>query len=142
MQLRLPTVLIFTMTGSTLMFAESKRNWQDAKVLNVDSEHFTTHGAAQTNGQVDGSGNLTSTTTQSSWGHERWYYVIDTGKYLITATELLNWRWSKPAHVIVGENVKWDMHKRDVFILDLDDKEHKLSLKKQALKPTDSAKPQ
>ena len=121
------------------MFGASKREWQDAKVVNVDSEHFTTHSnSSQTNGRVDPSGNIHTTTTTSSWGHERWYYTIDTGKYLITASEVLSWRWSKPARVIVGESVKYDMHKRDVYILDLDGKEHKLYLRKQELRPAAS----
>lgn len=51
------------------------------------------------------------------------------GKYIITATEVLSWRWSRPARVIVGENVKCDLSKRDIYILDLDGKEHKLYLR-------------
>ena len=116
------------------LFGASDRNWQDARVVDVGTEYFTTSVGGQTNGRVDASGNIQSTTTTSTSGGERWTYTIDIGKYLVTGMEVLKWRWSKPARVIVGENVKYFMVKRDVYIQDLDGKEHKLSLIKQVLK--------
>lgn len=92
--------------------AESKRDWRDGTIVQVDSEEIAPPSHA-----------------------ERFFYTIDTGNELLITTEKIVWRWSKPSQVAVGDTVKWAMRKNEVYILAADGKEHTLSLRRRDAKP-------
>lgn len=127
-------VSIVILSSTQLGAAEKERAWQQGKLADMSSQHYVTHGGSTTTGHVDDYGNINTSTSSSSWGHLRCSYTVDTGKYLVTGSEVLSWRWSKEARVIVKDTVDYAIEKRDLFIRDLDGKVHKLHIDRQELK--------
>ena len=122
------------LVSASLNGSEKVRDWQTGKLIDMSSHHYVTHGGSTMSGRVDDEGNIQATTSNTSWGHTRYSYTVDTGRYLVTGSEVLSWRWSKGARVIVKDNIQFAIDKRDLFIRDLDGKVHKLHIDRQELK--------
>jgi hypothetical protein len=102
--------LVIVLCAAALSGA-AKRDWQDATIVKIDSEAINPPSHAQ-----------------------RFYYTIDTGKEFLVATDKVVFRWSKPTPVAVGDNIKWALHKQELYILSSDGNEHTLSLRRREAK--------
>lgn len=119
------------------------RQWQNGKLLDTEQQKvkeggtttYNTDGQAKTksNGKTDYSQTTTATTTDNVDTYEVYTIQAHDKKYI--ARERLLFPWSKPANVTVGNQVKFAVEGRKLYILDEDQKEHKASVMKTSLNP-------
>jgi hypothetical protein len=135
-----PTLLAVFFLVSTMSFAAAARQWQSGKLLDTEQQkitdgsttHYNTDSQKNNkNGKTSYSENTTATTTDNTDTYE--VYTIQGSERTYIAREKLLFPWSKPANVIVGDNVKYVIEGRKLVILDEDQKEHKASIVKTSL---------
>lgn len=126
---------------STVAFA-ANRQWQHGKLVDTEQQKEKSGSTTfnQNNGDVKGKGdkakysqNGTSTTSDNIDTYE--VYTIQGPEKTYIAREKLLFPWSKSAHVTVGDQVKYAIDGRKLYILDEDGKEHKASIVKTSLNP-------
>jgi hypothetical protein len=148
MQRRVLSVLACVLSAATIVAAAAPRHWKSGLLTSMDQQKVNEGSTTTTNrdGQVKDKGNKTdyssnSTTTTSDNIETYQEYTIESDKVVYVASEHLLFPWSKPANVNVGENIKYVVEKGKIIILDDDNKEHKASIVKTSMKPTDSHSP-
>jgi len=136
-------ILLFTIffSGTAAFAAAAARQWQTGKLLDTEQQKvkegstttYNTDGQAKSksNGKTDYSQNTTATTTDNIDTYE--VYTIQGPDKTYIAREKLNFPWSKPANVTVGDHVKFAVEGRKLYILDDDQKEHRASIVKTSL---------
>lgn len=67
------------LVSPSLKGSDKVRDWQTGKLIDMSSHHYVTHGSSTTSGRVD-EGNIQANTTDTSWGHTRYSYTLDTGR--------------------------------------------------------------
>src|SRR5205085_9955073 len=110
------------------------RAWQRGIVRDTEKEEFTTYGGTTTHGHVDDHGNITATTTRSSWDHERYTFAIEGDEYIYIIDHVLSWRWSKEAKVTVNGPTFYAIEGDKFYLLDEKGREFKLKIEKKVLK--------
>ena len=68
------------------------------------------------------------------------YYTIDAGEMIYVAVRETHLRGDKPLNVTVNAPIKYAIKGHDVYLMDDDGKQHKLSLQKKILKPKPESK--
>jgi len=137
-------ILLFTIViGGPAMFAGAHQ-WQNGKLLDTEQQKvkegstttYNTEGQAKAKnkGKTDYSQTTTATTTDEVDTYE--VYTIQAHDKTYIAREKLLFPWSKPANVTVGDQVKFAVEGRKLYILDEDGKEHKASIVKTSLNHT------
>jgi len=111
-----------------------KRIWQTGTVVDMESESFTTYGGTTTNGRVDDNGNISATSTRSTWNHKRETLAIEGSEYIYVVSHVLSWRWSKEVKVVVGGTVEYAIDGDDLIVLDSKGREFKMHIDKTILK--------
>jgi len=124
--LLLPTLLLTT----TLAFAS---DWQTGKLTDTEKQEVpsgstTTYNSDRNN---DGSRNGTSHTTNETDTYQ--VFTIETPTKTYIVREKLNFPWSKPANITLGEEVKFTVSGNKMTILDDDQKQHKASIVKASV---------
>jgi hypothetical protein len=125
----LPTLLLTT----TLALANS---WQTGKLTDTEKQEvpagstttYNTDGNAK-NGKY--SRNTTAHTTDNTDTYQVFTIETQTRTYIVR--EKLNFPWSKPANIALGEQVKFTVQGNRLTILDSDQKQHKTSIVKASV---------
>lgn len=125
----LPTLLLFT----TLALADS---WHTGKLMDTEKQevptgsttHYNTDAQAK-NGKY--SQNSTAHTTDNTDTYQ--VFTIETPTKTYVVREKLNFPWSKPANIALGEEVKFMVQGNKMTILDDDQKQHKASIVKASV---------
>lgn len=93
-----------------------------------------TYGGTTTHGRVDNNGNVSATTTQSTWNHERETLAIEGSEYIYVVSHVLSWRWSKEVKLVVGGTVEYAIDGGNLVVLDNKGREFKMHIDKTILK--------
>jgi hypothetical protein len=136
--------------GSVLVFislsawgADNSRDWKSGTLLETEKQQVhqgstkttNTEGTVKDKGKkADYSETRTSTTTDDYDTFQVYTIHADTKTYI--ARERLLFPWSKPANVAVGEKVKYVVQKNTLYLLDDDGKQHKASISKVSMNPS------
>jgi hypothetical protein len=134
--LLLPACLLMVVAPNAFS-ADSSRNWQSGTLLETEKQQVpqgttktsNTEGTAKNKGnKTDYSQTTTSTTTEDYDTFQ--VYTIQGDSKTYVAREKLNFPWSKPANITVGEKVKYAVEKNKLYLLDDDGKQHKAGISK------------
>jgi hypothetical protein len=126
----LPALLLTT----TLALANS---WQTGKLTDTEKQEvptgstttYNSDGQAKNNGKY--SQNTTAHTTDNTDTYQVFTIEAPTKTYIVR--EKLNFPWSKPANIALGEQVKFTVQGNRLTILDDDQKQHKTSIVKASV---------
>ena len=117
--------------------ADNSRNWQSGTLLETEKQQVPqgTTKTSNTEGTAKNKGNKTdySQTTTATTTHDYdtfQVYTIQGDSKTYVARERLNFPWSKPANITVGEKVKYAVEKNKLYLLDDDGKQHKAGISK------------
>ena len=124
----LPVLLLTT----TLALAD----WHTGKLMDTEKQevptgsttHYNTDAQAK-NGKY--SQNSTAHTTENTDTYQ--VFTIETPTKTYVVREKLNFPWSKPANIALGEEVKFMVQGNKMTILDDDQKQHKASIVKASV---------
>jgi hypothetical protein len=92
-------------------------------------------------------GNYSGTRNTSTYGSSVPVYrvydnlVIEGDEKVYVTSERIRWRWSKSAHVVVNETVKYYVEGRKLHVLDIDGKEHTAEIVREIRKISKAAHP-
>jgi|SRR5882762_8383631 len=111
-----------------------ERVWQTGTVLDTGSESFTTYGGTTTQGHVDDNGNVSATSTRSSWSHKRETVAIEGEEYIYVVSHVLSWRWSKEIKLVVGATLEYAIDGDKLILRDSKAREFKMHIDKTILK--------
>ncbi len=125
----LPALLLTT----TLALANS---WQTGKLIDTEKQEVPTGSTTTYNTDAnakDGkySRNTTAHTTDNTDTYQ--VFTIETPTKTYVVREKLNFPWSKPANIGLGEEVKFTIQGNRLTILDDDQKQHKTSIVKASV---------
>ena len=125
----LPALLLTT----TLALANS---WQTGKLTDTEKQEVPTGSTTTYNTDAnakDGkySRNTTAHTTDNTDTYQVFTIETQTKTYIVR--EKLNFPWSKPANIALGEEVKFIVQGNRLTILDDDQKQHKTSIVKASV---------
>jgi len=125
----LPALLLTT----TLALANS---WQTGKLTDTEKQEVPTGSTTTYNTDAnakDGkySRNTTAHTTDNTDTYQ--VFTIETPTKTYIVREKLNFPWSKPANIALGEEVKFIVKGNRLTILDDDQKQHKTSIVKASV---------
>ncbi len=120
--------------------ASAPRSWhsgtlvssEQTKELQGSTWNSNTDASAKKRGdKTDYSRNTTTTSTDN---YDKFQvYTIETPHKVYVVREKLNFPWSKPANITVGEPVKYAVEKNKMYLMDDDGKEHKGSIAKVSM---------
>ena len=129
------TACVLLVVASNAFGADSSHNWQSGTLLETEKQEVpqgttktsNTEGKAKNKGnKTDYSQTTTSTTTEDYDTFQ--VYTIQGDSKTYVARERLNFPWSKPANVTVGEKIKYAVEKNKLYLLDDDGKQHKAGI--------------
>ena len=132
----LPALLLTT----TLAFAST---WQTGKLVDTEKQEVPTGSTTTYNTDAKAkNGRYSENTTAHSTDDTDTYQVftIQTPTKTYTVRQKLNFPWSKPANITLGEDVKFTVQGNKMTILDDDQKQQKATIVKASL--TQHAQPQ
>jgi hypothetical protein len=140
---RLLSTLLVGILFAFLTAHAAERAWQTGKLVEVEQEKVK-EGSTKTtssDGSLKDKGNKTeysgtSTTTTSDNVDTYQVYTIQAADKVYVAKEKLLFPWSKPSSASVGDDVKFAVEKGKLYILDGDGKEHKATVTKTSMKPS------
>jgi hypothetical protein len=116
--------------GTTLALAA---DWHTGKLTDTEKQEVpsgsTTH--YNTDRNKDGSRSGTAHTTAETDTYQ--VFTIETSTKTYVVRQKLNFPWSKPANITLGEKVKFTISGNKMTILDDDQKQHKASIVKSSL---------
>ena len=127
-------VLTLICTGVVALADKQERVWQTGTVLDMESESFTTYGGTTTHGRIDDYGNVSATSTRSSWDHKRETVAIEGNEYIYVVSHVLSWRWSKEIKLVVGAPIEYAVDGDKLILRDSKGREFKMHIDKTILK--------
>jgi hypothetical protein len=125
----LPTLLL----SATLAFAS---DWHHGKLMDTEKQEVPTGSTTTYNTDAKArNGSYSRNTTAHSTEDTDTYQVftIQTHTKTYIVREKLNFPWSKPANLTLGEEVKFMVQGNKMTILDDDQKQHKTSIVKASI---------
>jgi hypothetical protein len=133
-RIRFAAALLFTVVfAANSSFAA---DWQTGKL--VDTEKQEVHTGSTTTYNTDGqakngkySQNTTANSTQDTDTYQVFTIQTHTKTYIVR--QKLNFPWSKPANISLGEEVKFQVQGNKMTILDDDQKQQKATVVKASL---------
>jgi len=128
------STLILLVLLSSIAAGKKERQWQTGKLLDTNSEGYTTYGGSSTQGHVNADGTYTASTTPSSWRHQKYVFVIQGDDMIYVVSHVLSFRWSKEVHLTVNGPVKYAVEKDNFYLLDEKDREFKMHIEKKILR--------
>jgi hypothetical protein len=125
----LPALLL----TSTLALANS---WHTGKLMDTEKQEVPTGSTTTYNTDAQAkngkySQNTTAHTAQDTDTYQVFTIQTPTKTYIVR--EKLNFPWSKPANIALGEDVKFTIQGNKMTILDDDQKQHKASIVKASI---------
>ena len=107
--------------------------WQTGKLTDSEKQEVAAGSTTtyNTDKNKDGSRNGTAHTTNDTDTYQ--IFTIQAPAKTYVVREKLNFPWSKPANITVGEEVKFSVEGNKVIILDNDQKQHKTSVVKASV---------
>jgi hypothetical protein len=107
--------------------------WQTGKLMDTEKQVVPTGSTTtyNTDKNKDGSKNTTSHSTQDNDTYQ--VFTIQTPAKTYIVREKLNFPWSKPANIALGEEVKYTIQGNKMTILDDNQKQHKVSVIKASV---------
>jgi hypothetical protein len=105
--------------------------WPTAKLLSAQTKHWTSTTGQTTNGQVDDSGQIHATTTDSTWNYETYDVVLDDGKMQYFGEKTLWLRWQRDPDFIENSTVRFKLKGDNLTVIDADGHEFKMHLVKR-----------
>jgi hypothetical protein len=125
----LPALLLTT----SLALANS---WHTGKLMDTEKQEVPTGSTTTYNTDAQAkngkySQNSTAHTTDNTDTYQ--VYTIETPTRTYIAREKLNFPWSKPANITLGEDVKFTVQGNRLTILDDDQKQHKATIVKASV---------
>jgi hypothetical protein len=126
-------LLLLVCLGSA--YADKKdRDWKIGKLLDTDSARFTTSGGSNTQGRINSDGTYSSSTSNATWNHKKFVFVIQGDEYTYVVSHVLSFRWSKEVHLTVNGPVKYAVEKDNFYLMDEKDREFKMKIEKKILR--------
>ena len=132
------SAIVLALTLFAASIAAQAQQWMTGKLIDserqeVSSGSTTTYNSDSdsNNGKKSRSG--TSHTTEETDKYQ--VFTIQTSDRTYVVREKLNFPWSKPANITLGEEVKFTVQGNKAIILDDDQKQHKASVVKASLAP-------
>jgi hypothetical protein len=125
----LPALLLTT----TLALANP---WHTGKLMDTEKQEVPTGSTTTYNTDAQAkNGKYSQSTTAHTTGDTDTYQVftIQTHTKIYVVREKLNFPWSKPANITLGEDVKFTVQGNKMTILDDDQKQHKASIVKASV---------
>ncbi|WP_158793237.1 hypothetical protein [Granulicella sp. L60] len=125
----LPALLL----SATLALAS---DWHHGKLMDTEKQEVPTGSTTTYNTDAKArNGNYSQNTTAHSTDDTDTYQVftIQTHTKTYIVREKLNFPWSKPANITLGEDVKFMVQGNKMTILDDDQKQHKASIVKASV---------
>jgi hypothetical protein len=108
-------------------------DWSTGKLMDTEKQTVNAGSTTTYNSDKnkDGSKNATAHTTQDTDTYQ--VFTIQTPTKTYVVREKLNFPWSKPANIALGEDVKFQLQGNKMTILDDDQKQHKASVVKASV---------
>jgi hypothetical protein len=139
-RIRLTSALLSALLLTTTVALAN--SWQTGKLMDTEKQevptgsttHYNTDAQAK-NGKY--SQNTTAHTTDETDTYQ--VFTIETPTKTYIVREKLNFPWSKPANIALGEQVKFMVQGNKMTILDDDQKQHKASIVKARVTQTHTA---
>jgi len=127
--MKLTPLAVLLLTSTLALAAE----WQTGKLTDSEKQEIHTGSTTtyNTDKNKDGSKNGSAHTTDDTDTYQ--VFTIQTQAKTYVVREKLNFPWSKPANITVGEDVKFSVEGNKVIILDNDQKQHKTSVVKASV---------
>jgi hypothetical protein len=127
------TLLPILLLTTTLALANS---WQTGKLIDTEKQEVPTGSTTTYNTDANAkngkySQNTTAHTTDNTDTYQ--VFTIETPTRTYIVREKLNFPWSKPANIALGEQVKFTVQGNRLTILDDDQKQHKTSIVKASV---------
>ena len=122
----LPTILLTT----TLAFAS---DWHTGKLTDTEKQEVPSGSTTTCNTNNNGNGNRSGTAHTTAETDTYQVFTIETPTKTYVVREKLNFPWSKPANITLGEEVKFMVSGNKMTILDDDQKQHKASIVKASV---------
>lgn len=126
---------LLLMAVSLSAFSDKKaRDWKTGKLMDTDSVRYTTSSGSSTQGQINPDGTYKSTTSNTTWSHKKFVFVIQGDDLTYIVSHVLSWRWSKEIQLTINGPVKYAVEKNDFYLLDEKDREFKMKIEKKILR--------
>jgi hypothetical protein len=111
-------------------------SWHTGKLMDTEKQEVPTGSTTTYNTDAQAkngkySQNSTAHTTENTDTYQ--VYTIETPTRTYIAREKLNFPWSKPANITLGEEVKFTVQGNRLTILDDDQKQHKATIVKASV---------
>ena len=127
------TLLPALLLSTTLAFAA---DWHHGKLMDTEKQEVPTGSTTtyNTDAQAKNGGYSRNTTAHTSDDTDTYQvFTIETPTKTYIVREKLNFPWSKPANITLGEDVKFMVQGNKMTILDDDQKQHKASIVKASV---------
>jgi hypothetical protein len=127
------TLLSALLLASTTALANS---WQTGKLMDTEKQEVNTGSTTTYNSDAQAkNGRYSENGTAHTMDNTDTYqvYTIQTAARTYIAREKLNFPWSKPANITLGEEVKFTVQGNKLTILDDDQKQHKATIVKASI---------
>ena len=133
-RIRLTTALLPALLLSTTLALAN--TWQTGKLMDTEKQEVPTGSTTMYNTDAQAkngkySQNTTAHTTDNTDTYQ--VFTIETPTKTYVVREKLNFPWSKPANIALGEEVKFMVQGNKMTILDDDQKQHKTSIVKTSI---------
>jgi hypothetical protein len=136
MSFRLTALLSALFLTTTLALANT---WHTGKLLDTERQDVTNGSTTtyNTDSQAKNGKYSQSTTAHTTDDTDTYQvYTIQTHTKTYIAREKLNFPWSKPANITLGEDVKFMVQGNRLIILDDSQKQHKATIVKASVNPS------
>jgi hypothetical protein len=112
------------------------QQWMTGKLVDTERQEVPSGSTTTFNSDSDSKNGNRSKSGSSHTNEETDVYqvfTIQAADKTYVVRQKLNFPWSKPANIVVGEDVKFTVHGNKVVILDDDQKQQKASVVKASL---------
>ena len=128
---RLAAILLpILLLSTTLAFAA---DWHTGKLTDTEKQEVPSGSTTTYNTNNNGNGNRSGTAHTTAETDTYQVFTIETPTKTYVVREKLNFPWSKPANITLGEEVKFMVSGNKMTILDDDQKQHKASIVKASV---------
>lgn len=110
------------------------REWKIGKLLDSDSNSYTTYGNSSTTGKLNSNGTYNSTTSQSGWNHNQYFYTIEGDDYVFIVSRVLSFRWQREPQVTINGPIKYAVQKDKLYFIDDNGREMNGKITKKILR--------
>ena len=127
------TILAILLLSTNLALASA---WQTGKLTDTEKQEVPSGSMTTYNSDRNSNGNRNGTSHTTNETDTYQVFTIETPTKTFVVREKLNFPWSKPANITLGEEVKFMVSGNKMTILDDDNKQHKASIVKSSVTPT------